>query len=210
MKAFILTLTVFLFPTAAKAVDCSKHKIYCSIVHLQPKVDKKYAMKLSNEIYKYSKIYKISWKRSLAILMQETSIIKGLNNVQKGLVKKTICHAEAFSVEDSTCETIYEVQNLITDIGPWQFSVHTVLLYSMNPERVEKDLAYSTEWHFKILRKKLKACGKKYPDTAWACYNTASPTKHKIYVQLVDRYYNVIVNYTEELEKEKAPKEQAP
>ena len=204
MKSIIFSV-IFMWAGLAKAVDCNKHKIYCAIVNLQPKVDKKYAMKLSNEIYKYSKIYKISWKRSVAILMQETSIIKGLNNVQKGLVKKTICHAETSYVEKSTCETIYEVQNLITDIGPWQFSVHTVLLYDMNPEKVENDLAYSTEWHFKILKGKLKACAKRYPETAWACYNTASPTKHRIYVQLVDRYYIKIVDYIESLEQMKNP-----
>lgn len=192
----LITYCIWIEIARAKAIDCNQHKIYCGIVKLQPRVDKAYAMELSNAIYKYSKTYNMDWKRSVAILMQETSIRKGLNNVQKGFLKKTVCHSPPKPLEGSwralmkpACETLYEVQEIVTDLGPWQFHVSTIVRLDLDPERIEHDIDYATKWHFKHLKTKLRACGKKFPDTAWACYNSATPAKHRVYVELVNRFY---------------------
>jgi hypothetical protein len=52
--------------------QCLRNPIYCQIIKNDPKIDRVYAMKLSNVIYHVAKLYDIDSKRYAAILGQES------------------------------------------------------------------------------------------------------------------------------------------
>ena len=74
MMKYILLLVMLLSTSAQAEIDCSRHKIFCHIKQLRPKMKKKEAMKLSNLIYKYSRQYGTDPRISVAIGMQESGL----------------------------------------------------------------------------------------------------------------------------------------
>lgn len=189
MKWFIATLlgilsglliAAFLLTGKAEAADCNKHKIYCRIVKLQPKVNKQWAMKLSNYIYKYSNIYKIDTDLVTAMLMQESSYIYKHRKVT-GLERVETCDDKGFCTEELIEKTIY------TDFGPFQFSYYTTKRYKIDPIRLENDLHYATKWFFKFLSGKIKTC-KHLGSEAWSCYHSSTPRYREKYVIDVKRF----------------------
>ena len=60
MKYLLLLFCLFSISAYAKSIDCNKHKLYCQIVNNykaagKRSINHKYAMRISNIIYKYSK-----------------------------------------------------------------------------------------------------------------------------------------------------------
>ena len=52
-------LLLFLLSFNLYAIDCDRHKNYCQIVKNKPTIDKQYAMKLSNILYKVCRKHNI-------------------------------------------------------------------------------------------------------------------------------------------------------
>ena len=68
----ILTILIRLSSTGDSHNICEKNPIYCSILKINKRVDKKFAMEVSNYISRYSKIYKTDPYITVAIMAQET------------------------------------------------------------------------------------------------------------------------------------------
>ena len=92
-------LVLFFISFSVYAVDCKKHPIYCQITKNKPSINKNYAMKLSNIIYKTHKKYNIPSRIFTAILMQESGYNLKASNCHRGLYQKytenqarNICH----------------------------------------------------------------------------------------------------------------------
>lgn len=184
-------MTPFTAFSSEKKVDCKVHGIYCSIDKLNPQLDKKYKMEMSNLIYKYSKKYDLPPRLSVAIFMQESTLGVYKHKKEKVLLKMKDCITEPPQFDDS-CSERYKIVEGITDVGIWMFSIPTITQYKIDIGRVSSDKDYATEWHFKILKRKISNCKKKYGTTAWACYNSATSFHHKRYVKLVTKWLNKI------------------
>jgi len=196
MRKLLIVLSLFISTTALSSPqkpNCTTHKIYCALYKLSPTLDRRYLMKMSNLIYKYSKQYKLSPLLSVAIFMQESSLGTFKHRKDKLLIKTKTCITEPIQFDYSShCTEKYEVVRGISDAGVWMFSINTIVEYDMDIDRVINDLDYSTEWHFKILKKKIKLCKKRYGDQAWGCYNSATKKYHARYVKLVKKWLNKI------------------
>ena len=164
---------------------CKRNKIYCAILKLRPEIDSKFAMDLSNAIYKYSKRSKVDPFRVVAIAMQESSLSPVIR-YETVRVKKTICARE------KVCVVRYVKEKRATDFGIYQFHVKTVKTLGVDQKRLMADLDYATKVHTEFLAMKQKQCSSKYKNTAWACYNSATPNLHKSYARKVEKHYNKI------------------
>ena len=93
-KILIAFVLMFSFSGAAmagaNAQFCKRNSIYCAIVKLKPTIDKKFAMDLSNSIYKYSRRNNVDPYRVVAIAMQESSL-SPVVRYETVNVRKTIC-----------------------------------------------------------------------------------------------------------------------
>src|ERR1043165_4394522 len=58
----------------AETLDCRTHKLYCKILDFNPKIDRAFALELSNKVYHKAKINKVNPELALAILMHETGL----------------------------------------------------------------------------------------------------------------------------------------
>ncbi len=173
MKYLFMTL-ILLSPITAKAIDCSKHKIFCKIKELNSSVNDKYAMRLSNLLYKYSKKYKTDPMVSIAIAMQETGI-RNIDRKTRALVKQD--NGEV-------------IKTVVTDVGIFQFHVDTIEYYNLDVQLIRSDLEYAVEQHIKLLKKKIKLCLRHGidKDEAWSCYHSLTRKHRRKYVNDVSRY----------------------
>lgn len=181
MKYLLAAIFTLFFASNAYAVDCSKHKIYCKIKSLRPNIDKEWAMKFSNIIYVKAKKYGQDPMRSIAIAMQESSL-RQINRKQKIIVMKEIC-------KDGVCSHEYETVTGLTDLSIWQFHIDTAAAYDMDFGRLQEDLEYATDFHFRLMRDKVKRCDD-LGDDAWTCYHSRTEELRTHYKKLVDRFYN--------------------
>lgn len=165
---------------------CKRNKIYCAIVKLKPGIDSKFAMDLSNAIYKYSRRAKVDPFRVVAIAMQESSI-SPVVRYETVRVQKTICARE------KVCVVRYVKEKRATDFGIYQFHAKTVESLGVDQKRLMSDLDYATKVHTEFLALKQKQCSAKYKKTAWACYNSSTPKLHKAYARKVEKHYNKIM-----------------
>ena len=184
---------LFMFSGLAQArpVDCSKHKIYCAISDLQPKVDKTFAMELSNLIYREAKKAKIDPMISVAIAMQETSLKHRLNRKQRVIVEKIVVNCD--SSEKCVPVKKYEIVSGYTDMGLFQFHVDTITAYKLDLNKLE-NLEYVVKSHFKILKDKIKQC-KRFGKQAWTCYHSSTP-KYR------NRYYNDVMKHYKKIKEQ--------
>lgn len=161
MNNIVLTI-MLLFSFNANAVDCDKHKIYCKVIELQPKIDKAFAMELSNIIYKKSKKYDIDPMLSVAILNQESSLrhVNSVHDTKHGM-------RVDLSIAQINLRT---ANNLKLDIG----------------RLVDGDVDYALECHFAILKAKIKMC--KDQQHSWACYHSKTPEHKEAYRIKVQRF----------------------
>ena len=211
-KKFGLILIIYLgtFSTEAYAkVNCNVHKIYCGIVKLRKNIDKSFAMELSNSMYKWSHYYKLDPIRSVAILMQESYLGYFKNRVIKGVIKDIACnrsYKELITIHNPSdeyrtdgnlevsCITNYRVVEVFADLSIWQFEPNTAISHGMDLKRLQTDIDYATQQHFRLMKRKLniRVCRNKYKNTAWACYHSTTPKHHYKYVEDVDRWYKKI------------------
>jgi len=174
MKVLLLLLLSF----SAHAFDASKHPIYSQIVKNNPPIDKKYAMKLSNIIYKYAKKHSGDPTLAVAIATQET-MLKNRHRRQNVIQFFEKC-------DEEKCSEDWKVVRGVSDVCMFQFHVNTIVNYNIDPIKLKNNIEYCVEWHFKLMKKKKKMCRKmKKP---WACYHSKNKTLRNIYISLVERY----------------------
>lgn len=165
---------------------CSRHRVYCAIVELQPQAEP-YAMELSNLIYKYSKKYNTDPFITVAIGMQESGL-RMIHRTAKGIYVGQKCLSDE-------CETVTLEKEVYTDIGIFQFHYGSLSNYDIDFTKVYlHDMPYTVEKHVQILKDKMNMCSS-VEDTGWACYHSATPKHKKNYEKLVMRYYNKIKKY---------------
>lgn len=196
MKGFILALAFTLTGTAfaAKATfipnpyhpdrpaNCKLHKIYCKVMELQPLANPKWAMKFSNSLLRHAKKYNMDPWLSLAIAMQESSLLFPEPRTKAIAFTKT-CDKKG------QCKTSYQVITGHADLSIFQLHVNTILYHGIDPVRLKEDLDYATDWHYRILKKKIAQC-KHLGNQAWGCYHSRTPHLHANYVKKVNRYYH--------------------
>jgi hypothetical protein len=175
MKKIIITIGLLFSFSAQAKINCdgtTKHPLFCEIKRQQPSVEDGFAMELSNLINKYSKIYKVDPYRSIAIIKQESGFIKPVRT-QDVLIK----------INDK-----YEIVEGITDLSIFQFNISTIKNYKLDFERLQTDLEYATQQHFKLLKEKINTCSNLGND-AWSCYHSINDAARLEYVKLVNRWY---------------------
>ena len=169
-----------LFSTQALAkVDCNKHKIYCKIKELRPKMSNSEAMELSNILYKKAKKYNGDAMLAVAIGMQETGL-KERHRKQNIIQFYKEC-------EGDDCQEAWRIVKGITDVCMFQFHVDTIVNHSMDPIRLKNDINYCIDWHFRLINEKKRIC-KDLGNEAWTCYHSRSRILRNQYKQLVERY----------------------
>lgn len=177
-------ISIMLFAsTAYGKVDCKRHKLYCVIIKLNKSINKKFAMDLSNSIYKASRKHKVDPYRAIAIMRQESGIQLNARNI----TTTTNSHKECDEWE--SCTTVNTVTVKTTDFGLFQFHIATMKRADLDIDRVMTDMDFTVNFAIALLAKKIKTCSRKWPETPWACYNSATPEHHVEYVRLVNRYY---------------------
>jgi len=172
------TLLFISIPVFAK-IDCNKHKIYCKIKSLKPKMPYKEAMNLSNVVNRHSKGKGDNPMLAIAIAMQETGLRK-ISRSQKIIQFSEECGREG-------CLETWAVVKGVTDVCMFQFHVQTILNYDIDPIKLKNDINYCVTWHFKLMRIKKKQC-KSLGSKSWSCYHSSSKVLREQYVELVERY----------------------
>ncbi len=145
----LLAVSLSTFNAQAAEVDCEVHQIYCHIVKNKPSINKAYAMKLSNIIYKKALKYDLDPKLYSAIIAQESSYSLTAKNCTRGIDTKT-------KKESVVC----------SDFGISQIHYNTVKRFDFQIEKLTLDLDYSVEAGMKVLKGFKKRYSKKEP-TWW-------------------------------------------
>jgi hypothetical protein len=184
----------------AKSINCKKHPIFCQITKNKPSINKKYAMKLSNVIYKMHRKYHIPSRIFTAILMQESGYSLEAKGCHSGLAvddfklktcldlalkKKTVYSQCAMSVD--VVET-----KVCTDFGITQIYYKTAKRWKFNINKLTENLEYSVEAGAIVLHdimERFEAEDVNY----WVRYNcgfrgTTKRDTCQIYKKLVERY----------------------
>jgi len=183
VRALILIGVMFFASTGYSKTNCNIHKLYCAIVKLRPKINKTFAMKLSNAVYKAAKKHKVDPYRAIAIMRQESSINMNARNVGS----KAKSHKECDEWE--RCVIIKTITTETTDFGLFQFHIRTMQRHNLDIKRVMTDMNFTVNFAIKMIARKIRNCSKLWPETSWACYNSATNIKHQAYVKLVNKYY---------------------
>lgn len=164
--------------------QCQQHPLYCHILKLQPKLEKKWAMRFSNLLVKYAKKSKLDPWRSLAIAMQESSL-KFIKRRHTVIIPNTQC-------QRNQCPA-YKTVKAISDVGLFQLHAATVDQYQLNPSRLLNDLEYMVSTHFMVLLDKIKQC-QHLGNEAWSCYHSRTEVLRKRYIRKVNRFYRTKPN----------------
>lgn len=176
-KVFCILALLWAFNSyAVPKCPSEKHPLYCTIVELKPSINKSFAFRMSNLIYRYSRIYKTDPYRTIAIIMQES----GFRNIH-------VPGSVYVPKDDITIEGL-------KDLGLYQMNVSTIQHYGFDPAKIIEDLEYATECHFKILKRKIKLC-KNLGKDSWTCYHSKTPFYRENYKKLVNRYYRGGANH---------------
>lgn len=178
----VLILTVLLQSSSVLAsnLDCSKHPIYCSIKTLQPVLDDKLAISLSNLLSRYSKRYGIDPYRAVAIAFQESGFAQ-VNRRQRVLTQ---------------IGTKWEVIEGFSDLSMYQIHIDTATAYQLDLDKLMNNLDYATMIFTRILRDKIELCSE-LEDEAYSCYHSTTERYRKEYIRLVDRHYQRIRQYAD-------------
>lgn len=175
----MLVLALLLTPVQLLAGECEQHPVYCNILKLKPSMNQTVARELSNYIAKYSKQFGTDPKISIAIAMQESSLI---NRDREGSVL----------LKDGSI-----VQG-VTDVGMFQLHIHTIENmrksgWDIDFNRLRTDIEYQTYCHIRLLKAKIKVCQNKKelgvpPGEEWSCYHSYTPKLRQVYVQFVSAH----------------------
>jgi len=163
----------FLLVLTTEAADCNKHPIYCQIKKNRPKISKKYAMVLSNVIYKATRKYHIPPRIFTAILAQESSYSLKAKGCHRGLLEQ-----DREMIEVKIC----------ADFGIGQIYFKTAKGFGFDISMLTTDLEYSIDAAAQVLGD-FKKRYERREVTWWTRYNARSKIKRKIYKQLVERYF---------------------
>ena len=148
-----------------------KHPIYSQILKIKPTINKKYAMHLSNVMHKMSKKYNQDPLISVAIAMQESSM-RNINRKQRIVIY----------TKDG-----YEIKRGYTDLCLFQIHVDTAIHYGMDLVKLNNNLSYCVEQHFRIMKIKRNAC-KRLDKDSWTCYHSFTKSLRLQYKKLVERF----------------------
>lgn len=134
-----------------------EHPIYNQIIKNKPSIDKSYAMKLSNLIHKYSRLYKIPADIYTAILMQESRYVLGAKNCKRGIRFKTPDELKTDMDKDeskfSTKRiTPYVKSKVCSDLGIAQIRLETAESYNFDVNKLLTDLEYSVNAGAKVFK----------------------------------------------------------
>ena len=148
--------------SASAVTDCSVHRIYCSIIKVNRQVDRKFAMRLSNALYRYG-----AGRVSVAIAMQES----GLRNIKK------VTHE-------------FVGGRVAIDYGVFQINHRTARHYGMDIARLQTDLAYQVRQHLRLLRSKVRVCKAKgwAKGEEYSCYHSFTKRHRRKYARSVQRW----------------------
>lgn len=165
MLKALLSALIFLFPLASNTKVasnslCDRNPIYHQIIKNNPKINKRYALELSNKLHSISFKYRINPKKYAAILAQESMYILGAKNCKGG-----IC----------------------VDFGIAQINKNTASAYGFDINKLTSDLEYSLVAGAIVLSDMKKMYSSKEIDW-WTRYNSSNYTKRKKYQTLVARY----------------------
>lgn len=188
----IIAITLSL-PIKAK-ISCSRHPIYCQIKKNKPKINKKYAMTLSNIIYKVTHKYNIPPRIFTAILAQESGYSLKAKGCHRGLAKQEIkvYYTEHYwaPYTEYKKEKRYEMKEIkvCSDFGIGQIYFKTAKSFGFNINKLTTNLEYSVNAAAKVL----SGFKKRYERREvmwWTRYNARNKIKRRIYKELVKRYF---------------------
>lgn len=184
VTVFLLMMLVTLISIGADAkdIDCDRHSIYCQIKSNHKKLDAKYAMKLSNLIYKATKKHHIPPRVFTAILMQESRYSLKAKGCHKGLTAVP----ETGFVGPTDGSYFREVK-VCSDFGIGQIYFKTARGFKFDIKKLTNDLEYSINSAALVLADFKKRYERRETHW-WTRYNARSKTKRQIYRQLVSRY----------------------
>jgi hypothetical protein len=168
MRFLLLALLAFGFSNTAEAkVDCNRHKIYCKIKKLQPRIKYARAMQISNYIYRLARAHNIDPMVSVAILHQENRF-RDVHTYEVERDVKEECHA-------TSCVKHVTEHHEVVDLGIAQINVKTAIYHGFDIQRLyDHDTEYAIEAHMVILASKIKACTKQFGEEAWSCYHSVT------------------------------------
>ncbi len=203
----LVALLIFLgvlFTTDVNAakLDCEKHPIYCQIIKNRTdkkgrvRINKKYAMKLSNVIHNAARKYKIPHRIYVAILMRESRYSLKAKGCHSGIrqlkdreiqARLALCALESHPERCTKGIPVIMETRICSDFGMSQIYYKTARRYGFEIDRLTTDLKYSIEAGAKVLGDFRKRYAKREKDW-WTRYNASSRVKRDIYKQLVERF----------------------
>ena len=172
MKYIVLGLLIFL--NNAYGANCAKHPIYCKIKSLNPRIDSKLAMRLSNLIFNGARRAGTDPMVSVGIAMQESGL-RNINRRERVLTPNGLVEG-------------------ISDIGFFQIHIDTAHNYGIDTIKLLNDIEYQVQAHFMILTKKIKVCSQKRAKLRvlygleWSCYHSYTYSARDKYIKMVGRY----------------------
>lgn len=176
-----------------------KNPIFTRILKIQPNLDKKYAFKISNEIYRCHKEINFDKYLLVAIYNQESSLrVDSINSTEgflnQGSLKKISKILKNNKIDDNKVNDILDKINknifkVDHDFGIAQISYRNIirLKYCSDKEKLISDTNYSIKCSCNIL-KNLK---KKYfkERNWWTRYFSSTPKLRGQYFEKVMRFY---------------------
>lgn len=199
-----LKLLILLWPLVSLAkVDPAKNPIYAQIVTNKPSINKDYALRLSNLIHKYSKLYNFDSNIFTAILAQESMYKLEAKACSKGLRLLSLEEIHFFNslceryLDDSKTEE-YEkcvkgiedvtIDRVCQDFGIGQVNYRTARTYRFEVNKLTTDLEYSIKSSGKVFADISKMYSKKEPQDYYTRYNASNKAKRLIYKNRIKRY----------------------
>lgn len=186
--------------------DCSKHPIYCQITNNNPTINRPYAFRLSNIIYKATLRHKIDPVIFTAILAQESMYDLKATNCTTGIIEQpehieVITMASMLKCKADTNKTIGDAEfheclkdkptegrvSVCTDFGIGQIWYKTAQSYEFDIEKLTSDLEYSVEAAAIVLKDFQSRYAHKEKDW-WTRYNARSTKARNKYKRLVEIY----------------------
>jgi soluble lytic murein transglycosylase-like protein len=165
----ILIILAILHIADAYAINCVEHPIYCTILENRPKIDRDYAMKLSNIIHKVTVKYNIPALIYTAILMQESGYKQDAKGCVRGL------------------DVDFNEKVVCSDFGISQINYRTAKRFGFDIEKIIKDLEYAIDCGAIVLYNFKKRYSKR-EEYYWTRYNSSTKVKRLLYKKLVLRY----------------------
>lgn len=132
--------------------------IYSQILKIKPRIKKRYALVLSENIDKYSTRYNVESDIYTAILMQESGYKLDAINPKSN------------------------------DYGISQINKHTIKAFKFDKNRLMSDLSYSIKAGAIVLSDFKRRHYKKEGSSYWSRYNTSKPSLRKKYAKKVERF----------------------